>query len=461
MKPSNIVLIHSDQHRYDCVGANGHPLVRTPNLDRLASEGVNFSHAFCPIPLCMPTRASMLCGQWPTEHLQIANTDTEAPRPLRAGLPTFSQLLRDAGYHLGYVGKWHVDPERDPLEFGFCEYVPEWHYARWRREAGLPDRPRTNRWFGEVDPHIEPEQSKLAWGADRLIGMLESCSEEDGPFFLRWDPSEPHLPNVLPEPYASMYPPGRIEPWSGFADTFEGKPYIQAQQLRTWGIADWTWDDWAPIVSRYLGEISLLDAQVGRVMDALDGLGLAQDTLLIYTADHGDMCGSHRMVDKHYVMYDDVVRVPLIATWPTSAPAGRVCDAFVSSAIDLASTFCELGGVAIPDTFRGQSLVPLLRGETSNGREDIFATYHGNQFGLYSQRMVRDRRWKYVWNATAEDELYDLDSDPAELRNLATAPAASAELARLRRRLVEWMEATNDRLLNQWTRPQILEGRTK
>jgi len=128
---------------------------------------------------------------------------------------------------------------------------------------------------------------------------------------------------------------------------------------------------------------------------------------------------------------------------------------------DRASTFCELGGVAVPDTFRGQSLVPLLRGETSNGREDIFATYHGNQFGLYSQRMVRDRRWKYVWNATAEDELYDLDSDPAELRNLATAPDCSVELARLRRRLVDWMEATNDRLLNQWTRPQILEGRTK
>lgn len=461
MSRANIVLIQSDQHRFDCVGANGHPTVRTPNLDRLAAEGVNFSHAFCPIPLCMPVRASLLCGQWPTEHLQIANTDTEAPRPLRDGLPTFSQLLREAGYYLGYVGKWHVDPDRSPLEFGFCEYVSDWEYGRWRRESGLPDKPRTGRWFGGVDTHVTPEQTRLAWGADQLIRMLESCAGREEPFFLRWDPTEPHLPNVLPEPYASMYPPAEIEPWPSFGETFEGKPYIQAQQLRTWQIDGWSWKDWAPVVGRYLGEISLLDAQVGRIMDALERLGVVEDTLLIYTSDHGDMCGGHRMIDKHFIMYDDVVRVPLMARWPGVMEPGRQCDAFVSHAIDLAGTFCEVAGVAVPETFRGQSLFPLFRGEKANERQDIFATYHGNQFGLYSQRMVRDRRWKYIWNATAEDEMYDLESDPGELRNLATDPGCSAESARLRKRLVEWMEATNDRLLNQWTKPQILEGLTR
>lgn len=461
MSRTNIVLIHSDQHRYDCVGVNGHPIVQTPNLDRLAGEGINFSHAFCPVPLCMPTRASLLCGQWPTEHLQIANTDTEAPRPLRDDLPTFSQLLRDAGYYLGYVGKWHVDPDRGPLEFGFCDYVPEWEYRKWRKESALPDRPRTKGWFGEVDPHIEPQQSRLAWGGGHLIRMLEFCAGRSDPFFLRWDPSEPHLPNVVPEPYASAYPPSQIEPWPSFGDTFEGKPYIQAQQLRTWKIDGWDWDRWAPVVGRYLGEVSLLDAQIGRVMDALDRLGLADSTLLIYTSDHGDMCGGHGMVDKHFVMYDDVVRIPLIARWPGVTEAGRACDSFVSHAIDLAGTFCDAAGLPIPETFSGQSLVPLFRGDATNGRQDIFATYHGNQFGLYSQRMVRDRRWKYIWNATAEDELYDLESDPGELRNLATDARFSSELARLRKRLVEWMEQTNDRLLNQWTRPQILQGLTR
>jgi arylsulfatase A-like enzyme len=117
--------------------------------------------------------------------------------------------------------------------------------------------------------------------------------------------------------------------------------------------------------------------------------------------------------------------------------------------------------VPAPDTFRGQSLVPIFEGAGDTGREDIFSMYHGNQFGLYSQRMVRDRRWKYVWNATAEDELYDLVEDPGELCNLAIDPSHEDELSRLRRRLVDWMEATDDTLLNTWTRTQLLQGRSR
>jgi arylsulfatase A-like enzyme len=455
--PANILLIHSDQHRFDCVAANGHPFLRTPAMDRMAAEGLNFSHAFCPIPLCVPVRASLLSGMWPTEHLSVANFDTEAPRPMRDDVPTFSALLRRAGYWLGYVGKWHVDPDRDPPEFGFNQYVPLWHYGKWREAEGLQPTPRTNGYRGETDPHIAPEQSRLAWGADQTIRMLrERAADPDTPFFIRWDPVEPHLANVVPEPYASMYPPESIPPWPSFGDPLEGKPFIQAQQKRTWRLADWTWDDWAPVVGRYLGEISLLDAQLGRILDAVDEL--APDTLVIYTSDHGDMCGAHGMIDKHFIMYDDVTRVPLIARWPGHVPAGATTDEFVAHAVDLAATFVELAALPVPDTFRGLSLLPTLTGAGRIERPDIFSTYHGNQFGLYSQRMVRDRCWKYVWNATAEDELYDLQTDPAEIHNRAADPACAPELARLRPRLVHWMEQTNDRLLNHWTRPQILEG---
>jgi arylsulfatase A-like enzyme len=169
------------------------------------------------------------------------------------------------------------------------------------------------------------------------------------------------------------------------------------------------------------------------------------------------------------VMYDDVVRVPLIARWPAKCAPGRVCDAFISHSIDLATTFCDVAEATVPTTFRGQSLAPLLLGkplgfsETPKvwgERDNIFSVYHGNQFGLYSQRMVRDRRWKYVWNATAEDELYDLSADPGEVDNRATDPLCAIELDRLRQRLVAWMEATHDPLLNGWTRAQILEGRS-
>ncbi len=456
----NILLLFSDQHRYDCLGVNGHPLLKTPHLDGLAKEGVNFTQAYCPIPLCVPARTSLLNGQWPTQHLAIANYNgpAEAPRPAPDDRPTFSQCLRTQGYHLGYVGKWHVHPTRDPTAYGFHDYVPEEQYASWRKGQGLPPVPTRNIWFGETDPHITLQQSKLAWGADRTIELLTRAARQDQPFFVRWDPSEPHLPNCVPEPYASMYRPDQVTPWLGFADDLKGKPYIQAQQRRTWELESWTWEQWSLIVARYLGEISLMDAQIGRVLAAVEALGLRDQLLVVYTSDHGDMCGSHGMIDKHFIMYDDVVRVPMMVRWPGVVAPGKSCDAFVSNALDLASTFCDVAGVTPPSTFSGLSLTPLMGGASAWPREDIFATYHGNQFGLYTQRMVRDRRWKYVWNATAEDELYDLAADPGELRNRATDPGCAAELARLRRRLVAWMEQTGDPMLNMWLRPQLLKG---
>lgn len=457
MTRPNILLIHSDQHRYDCVGANGHSFLQTPSLDRLASEGMRFTHAFCPNPLCSPARASFLTGQWTSEHLLIANGDTEAPRGFRDGLDTWSEVLQRAGYWLGYIGKWHAHPDKDPTELGFGQYISQGRYNRWREEQNLGKRPMKNGWFGETDEAITPGQSRLAWGADLIIELMQERSATDTPWVLRWDPEEPHLPNVLPEPYASMYNPEDIPPWPGFGDTFEGKPHIQAQQLRTWGVDGWTWEQWAPVVARYLGEITLMDAQIGRILQALEQCGQAENTLVVYTTDHGDMCGSHGMIDKHFILYDDVTRVPMIARWPGRINPGSMSDAFVCNGLDLATTFCEVADAPVPETFRGESLMPLFAG-TSGSREDIFSAYHGNQFGLYSQRMVRDRRWKYVFNATAEDELYDLEIDPGELINRATDPACAEELARLRQRLMTWMEQTHDRLLNNWTRAAILRG---
>ncbi len=461
---NNILLIQADQHRADCIGVNGGgPLgarLQTPHLDQLARDGINFTHAFCPIPLCTPSRTSLLTGTWPQQHGNIINPGTEVSCSLQAGLPTFSETLRDAGYTLGYVGKWGVAAKRDPTAFGFTDYVPERAYSAWRSAQNLPPKPKSNRWFGEVDPHIRPDQSALAWGANEAIRLLHKAAASEQPFFIRWDPSEPHLPNVVPEPYASLYPPRTIPPWPNFADPLTDKPYIQAQQRRTWAIDDWVWENWAPIVGRYLGEITLLDQQIGRVLAALDGLGLAENTVVIYTADHGDMCGGHGMIDKHYVMYDELVRVPLLVRWPGVVAAGRSCNHFVAHGLDLAATFCELAGVDQPKSFGGESLLPVLREQEPPGqqRADIFASYYGNQFGLYSQRMVRDQRWKYVWNATAEDELYDLTGDPGEITNLAAQSAYASELARLRLRLVYWMEQTQDPILNPWIRQQLIEG---
>jgi arylsulfatase A-like enzyme len=458
-RPPNILLIQADQHRYDCLGSSGHPLLRTPALDRLAAGGIRFARAYCPSPVCVPARNSLIAGAWPSRHGAIANWGTEVPFPVRQILPTYTQALRDGGYRLAHVGKWQVHPERGPETYGFHQHAPAGDYAAWRAARGLPPRPQVGGWFGELDPDAGPEDTRLAWGADQVIRSLETYATQNAPFYVQWDANEPHLPWVLPEPYYSLYSPDEIPPWPSFPDPLTDKPYIQAQQRRTWGLENWTWEQWAPLVGRYLGEISLLDTQVGRVLDALDALGLSQATLVVYTADHGGLCGGHGMIDKHYVMYEDVVHVPLIVRWPGVAAQGGRCQAFVSSALDLAATLCRAAGAPIPESFQGQSLLPLLADPAAEGREDILSVYSGNQFGLYSQRMVRDARWKYVWNAVDVDELYDLEADPGELHNRTADPTCSEDLRRLRHRLVEWMQETGDRLLNQWTKTQLLEGR--
>jgi arylsulfatase A-like enzyme len=451
----NILLIHVDQHRHDCLGVGGHPAAVTPHLDRLAAEGLHFTHAFCPAPICTPARTSLLTGVYATQHGCLANKGTEGYRPMNPQLQTFSQVLKAGGYWLGYVGKWDVGTPSSPEHFGFDTYVSDKGYLAWRREQGLPPLPTRNGWFGEVDSGVTPHQSALGWGANQVIALLEEAAARGTPFFLRWDPKEPHLPNVLPEPYASLVPPSSVPPWPSFPDTLLGKPFIQRQQVRTWGLEGWTWQQWAPLVARYLGEVALIDAQVGRILQAIDDLGLRDSTLVVYTSDHGDLCGAHGMIDKHYVMYDDVVRVPLILRWPGRLPAGRTLDTFVTPALDLPVTFCAAGGLPVPSTFVGRDLAAV----DQKGPPSVFATYHGNQFGLYSQRMLRTRRWKYVWNATAEDELYDLPADPGELINLAADRSYAAELGGLRRELAATMAETQDPLLNSWTKSQLLEGR--
>ena len=183
----------------------------------------------------------------------------------------------------------------------------------------------------------------------------------------------------------------------------------------------------------------------------LDELGIPENTLVVYSCDHGDFAGGHGLFDKHFNMYDDVVRVPLVARWPGRIESASRPEGFVSQEIDLARTFLEAAGVEPPDSFVGQDLV-----SPPAPREDILSQYFGTESGMYSSRMVRDTRWKYVWNALHRDELYDLDVDPGELTNLCDDPRYADELGRLRARLVEWMEEVGDPLCNSWTKVELL-----
>ncbi|TVR53474.1 MAG: hypothetical protein EA425_03350 [Puniceicoccaceae bacterium] len=449
----NILLIHSDQHRFDCVGAN-QPfvpegpgrLVRTPHLDRLAAEGRTYTHAFTPNPVCSPARACLQTGAWSSTHKCITIVGTEAYQPSDPKLPVLTQLLADAGYRVGHVGKFHGEVAGGPTDHGAEVYIGSGDYRKWRADQGLPPRPRTQGYFGEIDP-VTPEQTGVAWSAREAEQLLERFAGGEAPFFLRWDPPEPHLPSIVPAELAEWFPPETLPPWPGFDDPLENKPAVQRRARRRGGVGGWTWEEWAPVVGRYLADVVLLDLQVGRLLAALDRLGLAENTLVVYSTDHGDMCGGHGMMDKHYVMYDDIMRVPLLMRWPGVIRAGETDDRFVSHELDLARTFLAVAGVEAPASFVGRDLVAATAGEaTEPEREDIFAQYQGTHQGLYSQRMLRDRRWKYVYNPVAFDELYDLEEDPGEIRNRVDDPAAAAELERLRGRMEVWMAEVRDSL---------------
>lgn len=458
-QPTNVLLIHSDQHRFDCLGVNGHPLVPTPHLDRLAAQGVNFTSAFTPNPVCSPARACLQTGTWATIHGCVTIPRTEAFRSADPALPTLSGLMAGYGYTVGHVGKFHNEVSGRPEDHGVRDFVDFRDYHAWRKEQNLPPQPHDCGYYGQTDPHITGEQSRLAWLADHVITLLDRYRSEDRPFFLRFDPLEPHLPNVLPEPWASLIPLDSIEPWPSFPDPLDHKPSVQRRTRQRWGTDKWAWEHWAPIVQRYLGEVALLDQQVGRVLDHLDQLGIADQTLVIYSTDHGDMCGGHGMMDKHYVMYEDNMHVPLIARWPGRLPSGTTCDDFVEHELDIARTILSAAGIDAPPSFLGHALDDIAAGTAS--RPNAFAQYQGTHQGLYSQRMLRTHTRKYVYNPSAFDELYDLTGDPGELRNLVDEPSSAATLVEMREQLHERMQAINDPLVSplfDWGRSNLPVG---
>lgn len=453
----NIVLIHSDQHRWDCVGANRQRAIHTPHLDRLAGEGANFLHAFTPCPICSPARASLLTGAWPTTHGCLSIPNTEIYHPARPELPLLSELLHKQGYFQGWIGKFHAEVRGLPTDHGVNRFVPVADYDAWREEQGLPPLPDwTGSLFGRVDEACPPEASSLAWQAGKCLDFLERATRQPAtPFFLRWDPPEPHLPCLPTPPFAALYDPQTLEPWQSFPDPLINKPDCQRRQRDIWGIHGWKWQDWAPVAARYHAVVTELDAQIGRLLAYLDARGLTENTLVIYSSDHGDFCGGHGLIDKHFSMYDDITRVPLILRWPGRVCPGHVERGFVSAQLDIARTILSAAGIPAPDSFVGTDLVALAAGRIAP-RPHIMAQYFGTESGSYSSRMLRTDRFKYCYNPVARDELYDLVADPGEIVNLIDDSAYAGDLRELRQLLAEEMRRAGDPLLNLWTRTHLV-----
>lgn len=455
MASPNILIVVTDQQRLDSVGAYGSTVCKTPNMDRVAAAGMRFNQAFTPTGLCSPVRCSLLSGVYAHEHRVLTNVGLH---PVRAQLEPeddrMSAALKGAGYRMGYVGKWHVS-KLDPPAFGYDDYVSLGDYMTWRRDLGLEIPEAFSNYLvqeGVRDP-APADKSRPAFLADNAIRLIDDFSGGDAPFFMRLDFHGPHFPNVVPEPYFSMYDPATIPEWPNNADDLTGKPAVQRIKRKHWRTDNMPWSDWAKLISAYYGEISLIDAEVGRVLDHLDATGLAEDTLVIWTSDHGDTIGAHGICNKDYTMYEEIYRIPLLVRWPGVVDAGTECDDFVHHFLDICGTVMDITGTPLPQPFHGRSLVPLLKGEDApeDWPDSAYSEFHGSHMGLYTMRLLTTDRWAYVYHSNDIDELYDRKADPWQMTNLAASPDHAEVLDGLKRRMVAWMKETNDHLYNEWT----------
>ncbi len=427
MKQPNILFFLADQHRYDCTGyARKYP-VSTPNIDAIGREGVCFNNAYAPTPVCAPTRQSFLSGRRAEAIGALHNYNFIPTKTLMPEDFHFVKGLKSAGYTTSFIGQW--DGSIRPIEeFGFNQVRLGKEYAAFVKEK-YPDVKYENSWFGEHNP-ILLQDSRTHWYAARACEQIQALSGSDQPWFMWMDGVDPHLPCRPSSPFFEQYKPKDAVIWDGFGDRFIDKPYIQRQQILNWRLENRTWENWAPTVAAYYAMISQVDDAFGRVIDALKDSGQYDNTLVIYTSDHGDMCGSHGMIDKHYILWDDVIRVPLVMRLPEKIQPGTVCEDFVSNALDLLPTFADAAGFEIPENAVGTSLF-----NSENRPDCAVCASGGQQFGAFTQRCIRTKTHKYIWNLTDIDELYDLKKDPGELRNLIKNPDYAYLVALMRKKM--------------------------
>lgn len=453
----NFLLIVCDQLRADCVGPGRFQPSRTPHLDALEATGLAFDRAYTATPLCCPARQAFLSGQRPEVFGALWNYDQGIPAQVLEPSPDhWPARFTAAGYRTGYLGKWHVHPTKGPKDFGFEDEVGDADYAAFRERAHPGANPGGG-WFGGVDP-VPVEDSMTHWLAARAIDLMRGYAGSGAPWLLRLDFHEPHLPCRPCEPFASRWSAADARMWPSFRERFDGKPAMQRRMLRTWGIEGKSWDDWAPAVARYLAVIEQMDDAIGLVLGELRRLGLEDDTVVAFTTDHGDMGGSHRMIDKHCAMYEDIVRVPMVVRWPGRTRPGTRTDAWSINMTDLAATLLAHLDPSHEAPADARPLQPVLDGAVpADWRDAAIATYNGQQFGLYTQRMIRRGEWKYIWNLADEDELYDLRNDPWEMENRIADPALAFLRAELRQHLWDELRAWGDTSTgNPWLRDQLL-----
>ncbi|RUL85638.1 sulfatase [Tautonia sociabilis] len=448
-RPNVLFLIADDLN--NSLGCYGRPMVKTPNIDRLAARGVRFDRAYCQYPLCGPSRNSMLTGLYPNSTGIKGNG--QIFRQTIPSHPSLPQAFRLEGYFAGRIGKLyhynvpnsvgtngHDDPgswelELNPAGVDRLVEQPDEIFSLVPGQFG-----GTLSWYASPRPE---EQHTDALQAADAEWVLERCARQsDRPFFLAVGFFRPHTPYVAPASYFEGYPKEEMPVVRGIEEDRADipSPGLMSAKKEQETMSD---DLRREAVQAYFASITFMDAQVGKVLDALDRLGLSDNTIIVMTSDHGYHLGEHGLWQK-MSLFEESARVPLLIAAPGVSKGGTVSTAPVGL-VDLYPTLAELCGVSPPDNLQGQSLVPLLRDPEAPGRGWALSQVRRgggpNGFEGYS---IRTPRWRYTeWDDGGRGrELYDHDADPRELTNLADDPGHAETVAELSALLLEAVRST-------------------
>lgn len=477
---TNVLVIMTDQQKATASHLYGNPFCQTPNMERLAKEGTLYEHAITPHPLCMPARVSFWTSQFPHSHGGRRNQT-----PMPQGAPHAFRLWKEAGYRTGLIGKNHCFEAEDDLKLfdvwnafthgGHQEGPTTWGMDWWRPAEGRkqvaqairavkPQNPRFS--YGTTDLPLEDHSTGLVAG--QTVRFLEECGQD--PFALWVSFPDPHEPWVVPRKYADMFPPEKLQLPPGRPDEFSDGTAPERNRVlyEILGVEEDPVEDLYGVMAAYYGMVRFLDDGLGQILDALERLGLRDNTTVVFCSDHGDFMGEHNMTCKGGVFYDCLTRVPLIVSQPGRLPQGQR-DGSMVNLIDVVPTLLGLQGIETPPDMHGQ---PLPTVTDTAPRDEAFSEYGagGPPFRMKDleemelpwgrktlidslhwreaegrRKMVRTTEWKYVHDPMGDlDELYDLKNDPWELTNLAALPQHAEILAQMRLRLADWSIRTED-----------------
>lgn len=420
----NIIVVVTDDQRWDAFSRFGRPSVlgfmKTPNMDRLAAEGVHFRNAFVTTSLCSPSRASIMSGQWARTHgVRALEMD------LRPECPIFPGLLREAGYDTGFVGKWHLGKESDIPDPAFC------YWAGFRAQGAYFDpvlningtRTQTSGYVTDVL-------------TDHALEFI--ARKRDQPFLLYLGHKAPHSPVLPPKDLASLYTEVKVELPATYYETHDDKPawFVNFHDHDYFHLLLHPREKYEEYLKNYCRTLVSVDRNLGRLLHALDQRGLTENTALFWLGDNGHFLAEHQLYSK-MIMYEEAIRIPLLVRFPRGVPANTARDELVLN-VDLAPTILGLAGVQVPGTVQGRSFVPLMAGKAVRDWRRAFLYEYFAGWGMPSLEGLRTAGgWQYARYPDWE-QLYNLHEDPRQVRNLARDPRYSArkqELIRELRRL--------------------------